>query len=135
MLMDDDRVKAAIEQVTGELVQDSTDSKRYKRMFDKQMSRGLSILNNMKAAISTSLIRLTGYVLFKVFSRLLTSVVVHKGQLEAVERASKTGTPLIFVPLHRSHMDYLFVTWVLFNCQIPAPVVAAGDNLNMPVFG
>ncbi|KAA0198619.1 hypothetical protein HAZT_HAZT008235 [Hyalella azteca] len=80
-------------------------------------------------------VALLRYVLFKVFSRLLKSVVVHKGQLEAIQRASKKGTPLIFVPLHRSHVDYLFVTWVLFNCQIPAPIVAAGENLNMPVFG
>ena len=79
--------------------------------------------------------RLTGYVLFKVFSRLLMSVTVNRGQLEMIERASSKDVPLIFVPLHRSHVDYLFVTWVLFNLQIAAPIVAAGDNLRIPVFG
>lgn len=79
--------------------------------------------------------RLTGYVLFKVFSNLFMSVTVHGGQQEAIERAAQRDTPIIYLPLHRSHVDYLFVTWVLFNKQIPAPIVAAGDNLRIPIFG
>lgn len=79
--------------------------------------------------------RLTGYVLFKVFSNLFMSVTVHGDQQEAIERAAQRDTPIIYLPLHRSHVDYLFVTWVLFNKQIPAPIVAAGDNLRIPIFG
>ncbi|KAF2354334.1 Phospholipid/glycerol acyltransferase [Trinorchestia longiramus] len=139
VILADERIQAALDQVVTEgIAEDLPAGAReacYKGLLATQISRANTILNNMKAAISTSLIRITGYVLFKVFSRLLKSVVVHKGQLEAIQRASKKGTPLIFVPLHRSHVDYLFVTWVLFNCQIPAPIVAAGDNLNIPVFG
>uniref|UniRef100_A0A6A7G4B3 Glycerol-3-phosphate acyltransferase 1 n=1 Tax=Hirondellea gigas TaxID=1518452 RepID=A0A6A7G4B3_9CRUS len=133
VILQDERIVSALEQVVAET--DQKEGQSYAATMAKQIARANDILDNMKAAISTTLIRLTGYVLFKVFSRLLTSVVVHKGQLEAIKEASKKGTPLIFVPLHRSHVDYLFVTWVLFNCQIPAPIVAAGENLNMTVFG
>ncbi|XP_047737203.1 glycerol-3-phosphate acyltransferase 1, mitochondrial isoform X2 [Hyalella azteca] len=139
VILEDDRIQTAVDQVVNESIpEDLPVEKRAascRSLRTMQLARAHRILNDMKAAISTTLIRITGYVLFKVFSRLLKSVVVHKGQLEAIQRASKKGTPLIFVPLHRSHVDYLFVTWVLFNCQIPAPIVAAGENLNMPVFG
>lgn len=139
MIMKDDRVATAMEQVICEEMEekglDVNDSKAYMNLLAQHTSRVNKILNDMKAAISSTLIRITGYVLFKVFSNLLMSITIHGGQQEVIEKAVKRDTPVIFVPLHRSHVDYLFVTWVLFNRQIPAPIVAAGDNLRIPVFG
>lgn len=139
MIVQDERVATAMEQAVNEEMEerglDPEDTKSYSTIFAQHTSRVHRLLKDMKAAISSTLIRLTGYVLFKVFSNLLMSVTVHGGQQEVIERAVKRDTPVIFVPLHRSHVDYLFVTWVLFNQQIPAPIVAAGDNLRIPVFG
>ncbi|XP_042867591.1 glycerol-3-phosphate acyltransferase 1, mitochondrial-like isoform X2 [Penaeus japonicus] len=139
MVIQDERVSSAIEQAVLEEMEEkgveANDDKTYYKLVAQHTARAHKLLNNMKAAISSTLIRLTGYVLFKVFSNLLMSVTVHGGQQEVIERASRRDTPVIFVPLHRSHVDYLFVTWVLFNRQIPAPIVAAGDNLRIPVFG
>nr|XP_053642979.1 glycerol-3-phosphate acyltransferase 1, mitochondrial-like [Cherax quadricarinatus] len=139
MIIRDERVTSAMEQVVTEEMENNglatDDQKAYSSLIAKHTKRAHKLLNDMKAAISSTLIRLTGYVLFKVFSNLLMSVTIHGGQQEVIERAAKRDTPIIFVPLHRSHVDYLFVTWVLFNRQIPAPVVAAGDNLRIPVFG
>nr|XP_045604760.1 glycerol-3-phosphate acyltransferase 1, mitochondrial-like isoform X1 [Procambarus clarkii] len=139
MIIRDERVASAMEQVVAEEMENNglgaSDKKAYSSLIAKHTSRAHKLLNDMKSAISSILIRLTGYVLFKVFSNLLMSVTIHGGQQEVIERAAKRETPIIFVPLHRSHVDYLFVTWVLFNRQIPAPIVAAGDNLRIPVFG
>ncbi|XP_064119949.1 glycerol-3-phosphate acyltransferase 1, mitochondrial-like isoform X2 [Macrobrachium nipponense] len=140
MILQDDRVVVAMEQTVCEEMEekglDPDDNKKaFSTLLAQHTSRVHRLLKEMKAAISTTLIRLTGYVLFKVFSNLLMSITIHGGQQEVIERAIKRDTPMIFVPLHRSHVDYLFVTWVLFNQQIPAPIVAAGDNLRIPVFG
>lgn len=43
--------------------------------------------------------------------------------------------PVIFLPTHRSHLDYILLTFVLFNYNIKAPYVAAGENLLIPFFG
>ncbi|MDF2182231.1 1-acyl-sn-glycerol-3-phosphate acyltransferase [Neptuniibacter sp. CAU 1671] len=42
---------------------------------------------------------------------------------------------MIFIPCHRSHLDYLLLNWVLHKNGFPLPYVAAGDNLNMPLIG
>ena len=43
--------------------------------------------------------------------------------------------PIIFLPTHRSHLDYILITFILFNFDMKAPHVAAGDNLMIPIFG
>ena len=42
---------------------------------------------------------------------------------------------LVYVPCHRSHIDYLLLSYVLFDKGFMLPHIAAGDNLNMPVVG
>ncbi|MEM5530652.1 1-acyl-sn-glycerol-3-phosphate acyltransferase [Gammaproteobacteria bacterium AS21] len=42
---------------------------------------------------------------------------------------------LVFLPCHRSHMDYVLVSWGLHNHGLVIPHVIAGDNLNAPVLG
>jgi len=43
--------------------------------------------------------------------------------------------PVIFLPTHRSHLDYILIAFILFSYDIRTPLVAAGDNLLIPVFG
>jgi glycerol-3-phosphate O-acyltransferase 1/2 len=65
----------------------------------------------------------------------MTSVVAHPAQLQMLKKASNTGLPLIFLPMHRSHLDYILISFILLNNNIRSPLVAAGDNLRIPVFG
>jgi glycerol-3-phosphate O-acyltransferase len=49
---------------------------------------------------------------------------------EIAERAE-----IIYVPCHRSHMDYLLLSYVIYRKGFAVPHVAAGVNLDMPVLG
>lgn len=42
---------------------------------------------------------------------------------------------LVYLPCHRSHMDYLLMSWALYRHGLMLPHVAAGDNLDMPIIG
>jgi glycerol-3-phosphate O-acyltransferase len=42
---------------------------------------------------------------------------------------------LIYVPCHRSHVDYLLLSYVIFHEGLALPYIAAGKNLNMPIIG
>ncbi|MCY3860148.1 MAG: 1-acyl-sn-glycerol-3-phosphate acyltransferase [Gammaproteobacteria bacterium] len=42
---------------------------------------------------------------------------------------------IVYVPNHRSHIDYLILSYMLFTEGIAIPYIAAGDNLNLPVIG
>jgi glycerol-3-phosphate O-acyltransferase len=45
------------------------------------------------------------------------------------------GNEIIYVPCHRSHVDYLLLSYVLFKQGYVVPHIAAGINLNLPVVG
>jgi len=42
---------------------------------------------------------------------------------------------LVYVPCHRSHIDYLLLSYVIHNEGMAIPYIAAGKNLNMPIIG
>jgi glycerol-3-phosphate O-acyltransferase len=42
---------------------------------------------------------------------------------------------VIYVPCHRSHIDYLLLSYVLYHQGLVPPHVAAGVNLNLPLVG
>ncbi|MFP6805793.1 MAG: glycerol-3-phosphate 1-O-acyltransferase PlsB [Pseudomonadales bacterium] len=42
---------------------------------------------------------------------------------------------IIYIPCHRSHIDYLLLSYVLYHNGLTPPHIAAGKNLNLPVLG
>ncbi|MDG1206520.1 MAG: glycerol-3-phosphate 1-O-acyltransferase PlsB [Pseudomonadales bacterium] len=42
---------------------------------------------------------------------------------------------IIYIPCHRSHIDYLLLSYVLYNNGLTPPHIAAGKNLNLPIVG
>ncbi|MEM8500257.1 MAG: glycerol-3-phosphate 1-O-acyltransferase PlsB [Pseudomonadota bacterium] len=50
-------------------------------------------------------------------------------------RAIEDGKELVYVPCHRSHIDYLLMSYALFMQGVSLPHIAAGLNLNMPLVG
>jgi glycerol-3-phosphate O-acyltransferase len=45
------------------------------------------------------------------------------------------GQSLVYVPCHRSHLDYLLLSYVIFRGGLTPPHIAAGDNLDLPLLG
>lgn len=71
-------------------------------------------------------------VLGKLWNRLYDGVeLANFSSLGAVE----DGAEIVYVPCHRSHMDYLLLSYVVYHKGYAAPHIAAGINLNMPVIG
>jgi glycerol-3-phosphate O-acyltransferase len=58
-------------------------------------------------------------------------------EFEHVEKLQEIGdgAEIIYVPCHRSHMDYLLLSYVIYHKGFAVPHVAAGVNLNLPVVG
>jgi glycerol-3-phosphate O-acyltransferase len=54
--------------------------------------------------------------------------------IEGVQKVAQ-GHEVIYVPCHRSHIDYLLLSYLLFRNGLTPPHIAAGINLNMPVIG
>ena len=54
--------------------------------------------------------------------------------IEHVKNISKDNA-LVYVPCHRSHIDYCALTFILYENGLMLPQVAAGNNLNLPIIG
>ena len=72
-----------------------------------------------------------------VFSRIFTYLEVPPEMFEKLRAAGSKG-PLIFLPSHKSHVDYLFVSWIVAANGVAPPLIAAGVNLSFwpvgPIF-
>jgi len=58
-------------------------------------------------------------------------------ELEHIDNLSGVGggAEIIYVPCHRSHMDYLLMSYIVYRKGFAVPHVAAGANMNMPLLG
>ncbi|KAJ6005756.1 hypothetical protein N7451_003700 [Penicillium sp. IBT 35674x] len=51
------------------------------------------------------------------------------------ETAAKKKQSIVFLPCHKSHVDYVSLQLICYRLGIGLPVVVAGDNLNIPLLG
>ncbi|KAH7398414.1 acyltransferase-domain-containing protein [Pyrenochaeta sp. MPI-SDFR-AT-0127] len=51
------------------------------------------------------------------------------------EKAAKDKHSIIFLPCHRSHVDYVSLQIICYRLGLALPTVVSGDNLNFPVVG
>lgn len=49
--------------------------------------------------------------------------------------AAKQKRSIIFLPCHKSHLDYVSLQLICYRLGFTLPVVVAGDNLNFPLVG
>ncbi|CUS08264.1 unnamed protein product [Tuber aestivum] len=54
---------------------------------------------------------------------------------ETAKLAAARKQSLIFLPCHRSHIDYVSLQVICYRLGLTLPVVVAGDNLNFPLVG
>ncbi len=64
-----------------------------------------------------------------LWNRIYDGLVVDEPGLERVREAARRG-PLVFLPSHKSHIDYLIISDVLYAHGLAPPLIAAGDNLS-----
>jgi glycerol-3-phosphate O-acyltransferase len=72
----------------------------------------------------------------RILSRFLTRVYdgVEVRNAEYLDRLPQS-CEIVYMPCHRSHVDYLLLSYVIYGRGYAVPYVAAGVNLNLPVVG
>jgi glycerol-3-phosphate O-acyltransferase len=68
---------------------------------------------------------IVGWILRSMFD----GVSVNNNALGKVKRLALKG-PLVLIPCHKSHIDYLILSYLLYHNNMPVPLVAAGKNLS-----
>jgi glycerol-3-phosphate O-acyltransferase len=84
------------------------------------------------ANYSHAFVRFMEHLLSRLWNRLYDGVSFR--HVETLEAAAR-GNEIIYVPCHRSHMDYLLLSYVIYVHGYAVPHIAAGINLKLPVIG
>ncbi len=100
--------------------------------YEKAAAKAIKYGDEIASNQSHSTIRFLDIVLTWVWNKLYNGV-----QVQNLEQLTTTykDNEIIYVPCHRSHIDYLLLSYVLFKNGFVPPQIAAGINLNLPVVG
>lgn len=94
--------------------------------------RAIGYLNEIVSDYSSSAVRFADMALTRLWTQLYDGVEVHN--FSTVRELAKEYE-IIYTPCHRSHIDYLLLSYVIYKRGLMVPYIAAGDNLNMPFVG
>lgn len=98
------------------------------------------MLDNMVCKMeSNTFIRGAFYGAASLLTRAYSGIHVSQKEvnrlLEVAAIAAKKKMPIIFLPRHTSHVDYVSLQLICYRLGLTLPVVVAGDNLNFPLVG
>jgi len=106
-----------------------------RRSAERVEARARKNLAEIAASPSATMLAVLAVGVEWLFARLFARIDVHG--LEPVVEAAKLH-PLVLVPSHRSHFDYLILSYLFYKNHLVPPQVAAGINLSFwplgPIF-
>ena len=94
-------------------------------------------LDEIAAKYNHFFIRCVSGIVGWLLNAMYDGTVFDNEGLQQIKTMSQKG-PLVLVPCHKSHIDYLILSWALFRHNMPCPHIAAGKNLSFwplgPIF-
>jgi len=116
------------------IIKDEAESKKLSTEQVKKQAQ--KMMEEIAGDYSVSLVRLGERILRWLWGRLYSDIKVNNSQI--LRELAQDGHEIIYVPCHRSHMDYLLLSYVILQEGLVMPRIAAGINLNFwpagPVF-
>jgi len=98
------------------------------RSIEEVRNDAARILDKLASDYSPSGVAFLEIILRYVFPRIYREILITDDDLEGLKEILRDG-PVVFVPSHKSHIDYLMLSFMLVRNHIPAPLIVAGDNL------
>ncbi|MBK4765264.1 MAG: glycerol-3-phosphate 1-O-acyltransferase PlsB [Pantoea sp. Brub] len=91
------------------------------------------ILKEISANFSYLFIHIADYTMSFIFKKIYKKINVNG--INYINTEINKGNKIIYIPCHRSHMDYLLISYVLYHQGFMPPHIAAGINLNFYPIG
>ncbi|XP_072300167.1 dihydroxyacetone phosphate acyltransferase isoform X2 [Eucyclogobius newberryi] len=124
-VLDSDQIHYVITQV----------SKETSRTTEDLQEEASGIMDEMAHRLQLSTVRFFAFALTKVFKTLFKSICVNEDGIQRLQQAIQEH-PVVLLPSHRSYMDFLLMSYILYTYDLALPVIAAGmDFMGMKVIG
>ena len=86
-------------------------------------------LEEIAARYNLPMIGIFSAIVRWLINAMFEGYTVNMEGLNQVKRMSQRG-PVVLIPCHKSHIDYLILSFVLYHNNMPCPHIAAGKNLS-----
>ncbi|XP_069741184.1 dihydroxyacetone phosphate acyltransferase isoform X2 [Narcine bancroftii] len=93
------------------------------------------ILEKMGHSLRLSIVRFFAFTLSKIFKALFQRVHVNEEGIQKLHQAIQEY-PVVLLPSHRSYIDFLMLSYIMYTYDLSLPVIAAGmDFMGMKIVG
>ncbi|MCO4761261.1 MAG: 1-acyl-sn-glycerol-3-phosphate acyltransferase [Myxococcales bacterium] len=99
------------------------------RSLDDLKREASANLIEIAADLRMWMIDIFSLILTLVWARIYTGLEVDAEGLERIRQAGKRG-PIVIAPSHKSHIDYLVISYIFYRNGMVPPHIAAGANLS-----
>ena len=87
------------------------------------------MLTRMCGDLRPGMLRLFAYALRKIWRQIYEKIVIDQKAVQKLKRLQETRKgPIILAPTHRSYVDFLILSYILFAYNIRVPYIAAGED-------
>lgn len=105
------------------------DEARTKKISAEQAEkRAKAYLQEIAADYREGLVRFADHLFTWLWTKIYNGITVQNS--ERIRKLAQDGHEIVYVPCHRSHMDYLLLSFVIYKEGLVPPHIAAGVNLN-----
>ena len=92
-------------------------------------------VDEIAARYSPTFVEFAAPIVKWIITTMFDGVSVNTQAVTRLKTTAALKGPLIFVPCHKSHMDYLTIPYVLYVNNLPPPHIVAGKNMFFWPFG
>ena len=97
--------------------------------LSKTHKKAALYIKEIAANYNLQIINFANWLLTWMFKNIFEDLVLDQEEINRM-REKSTEAPLILVPCHKSHLDYLLLPYVMYRNNMPCPHIAAGKNLS-----
>ncbi|MSQ83956.1 MAG: hypothetical protein EXR77_13920 [Myxococcales bacterium] len=99
------------------------------RSVDEVRAEADSNIEEIAAKFAMPMLAFLSFVLTLLWARIYDGIEVDEEGLDRLRLAGRKA-PLIIVPSHKSHIDYLIISYLFYRNGLIPPHIAAGANLS-----
>ena len=104
-------------------------AERNRQPLEEVRVRAKTMLREIAARFRIEAIEFLALIFGRVWNRIYDGFEVDQESLDRVVEAARRG-PVILLPSHKSHIDYILVSQVFYDAHLATPFIAAGRNLS-----
>jgi glycerol-3-phosphate O-acyltransferase len=103
---------------------------------DADRKEAATIFKKMSSDIRPGMVKAFGYSLRKIWKSIYEKLVVDDKAIKKLKKlaGNKKRGPILYMPTHRSYIDFLVLSYILFSYGMEVPYIAAREDfLNIMV--